>query len=248
MKTLLAHGIALIALAVSAPATAANLPVKARPAAPAAPVISWTGCYLGVDAGINSGQSQHFAPDVGGTAITPKFDLSGFGLVGGTVGCSYQVAPQVVIGAEGDFSATDKAGTARDLGSFFNTNFEQETKERWFATARGRLGFTPGPDWLLYVTGGVAFAKFDVDEFNTTAPVFGASDSATLTGWTVGGGAEWKFSIWNQVSFKVEWLFADFGTHSFLNPPITPGNCSCFRSNVKTTDQILRFGLNWHLF
>lgn len=245
MKTLLAYGIALIALAVSAPATAANLPVKAPPAAPAAPVSSWTGCYLGVDAGINTGRSQHTAPDFGGTAITPKFDLSGFGLVGGTVGCNYQLAPQVVIGAEGDFSATDKDGNARDLGPLFNPIFEHETKERWFATARGRLGFNPNPDFLVYVTGGAAFAKFDVNTFSTLAPALGVSDTATLTGWTVGGGAEWN-TFWSHVSLKIEFLFADFGTHTFLNPPITPGNCGCVRSDVRTTDALLRFGLNWH--
>jgi hypothetical protein len=68
--------------------------------------------------------------------IAGRFDLSGGGLVGGTVGCNYQVAPQWVIGFEGDFSAIDKKGEARDLAPLFNVNFEQETKERWFATRR----------------------------------------------------------------------------------------------------------------
>ena len=148
MKTLLAYGIALVALSIGAPATAANLPVKARPVAPVAPVSTWTGCYFGLDGGINTGRSQFTAPDSGGVNITSKFDLSGSGLVGGTVGCNYQVAPQVVIRAEGDFSWTDKAGNGRDLPPF-NTVFEHETKERWFATARGRLGFTTPPDFLF---------------------------------------------------------------------------------------------------
>ena len=87
MKTLLASAIAFVAVAGITSASAANLPVKAPPMAPP-PVLTWTGCYLGVDAGINTGRSQHFAPDLGGVPITNKFDLSGGGLVGGTLGCN----------------------------------------------------------------------------------------------------------------------------------------------------------------
>ena len=246
MKTLLASAFAFVAAAGIAPASAANLPVKARPMAPP-PVLTWTGCYLGVDAGINTGRSQHFAPDLGGVPITNKFDLSGGGLVGGTLGCNYQFAPQWLIGFEGDFSATDKDGNAHALPPF-NVTFEDETRERWFATARGRLGFNPTPDSLVYATGGAAFAKFNVDEFFTNNPGFGASDSTTLTGWTAGGGVEWRFSYWQNVTLKFVYLFADFGTHTYFSPPITPGNCGCFRADVKTTEQILRAGLNWRIF
>jgi outer membrane immunogenic protein len=246
MNPLLASAFAFVAVAGIASASAANLPVKARPMAPP-PAPTWTGCYFGVAAGINTGRSQHTARDFGGVNITGKFDLSGGGLVGGTVGCNYQVAPQWLIGFEGDFSATDKDGNAHALPPF-NVTFEDETRERWFATARGRLGFNPTPDSLVYATGGGAFAKFDINQFSTLNPVFGVSDSATLTGWTAGGGVELRFSYWQNVSLKFEYLFADFGTHTFLNPPITPGNCVCARTDVKTTDQILRAGLNWRLY
>ena len=53
---------------------------------------------------------------------------------------------------------------------------------------------------------------------------------------------------WQNMSVKFEYLFADFRTHTFFNPPITPGNCGCFRADVKTTEQILRAGLNWRIF
>ena len=247
MKTLLASAIAFVAVAGITSASAANLPVKAPPMAPPPPP-TWTGCYLGLAAGFAAGRSEHTAPDSGGVTIAGKFDLSGGGLVGGTVGCNYQVAPQWIIGFEGDFSAIDKKGEAHDLAPLFNVNFEQETKERWFATARGRVGFNTTPDSLVYATGGGAFAKFDVDEFNTLNPAFQATDSATLSGWVAGGGVEWRFFGWQNMSVKFEYLFADFRTHTFFNPPITPGNCGCVRADVRTTDQILRGGFTWRFY
>jgi hypothetical protein len=50
------------------------------------------------------------------------------------------------------------------------------------------------------------------------------------------------------MSVKFEYLFADFRTHTFFNPPITPGNCGCVRADVRTTDQILRGGFNWRFY
>jgi len=53
---------------------------------------------------------------------------------------------------------------------------------------------------------------------------------------------------WQNMSVKFEYLFADFRTHTFFNPPITPGNCGCVRADVRTTDQILRGGFNWRFY
>ena len=51
-------GATLVAASLVSPVFAADLPVKARPVAVAAP--SWTGCYLGISAGANYGHTDGF--------------------------------------------------------------------------------------------------------------------------------------------------------------------------------------------
>jgi opacity protein-like surface antigen len=77
------------------------------------------------------------------------------------------------------------------------------------------LGFVNGP-WLLYGTGGVAFARVKWNEstvLNTTGPATVStsawSDDKTLTGWVAGGGVEYMFAPhWIG---RVEYLYESFG-------------------------------------
>jgi outer membrane immunogenic protein len=225
-----------------APAIAADqrMPLKAPPPAPA-PVRDWSGCYVGIEGGGAWGRSHHTTADSLNLDIAAPFDLSG-ALIGGTYGCNLQQG-QWVFGLEGDGSWTNKKGSGRDV-SPFNTSFQQETKEETLITLRSRIGWAPAPQWLVYVTGGVAVAQISVKEFNTLFPNLSASDSNPIPGWTVGGGVEWM--LWQNISAKLEYLYVDFGKNSFFNPPITPGNCGCLRANVTVTDHIARAGLNWH--
>ena len=55
MHKLLTAGVALLALGLSVPAKAADMPVKY--VAPA-PVFTWTGCYVGVHIGYKWGTEQ----------------------------------------------------------------------------------------------------------------------------------------------------------------------------------------------
>lgn len=244
MRKLLLGVVGLAAFAAGGVANAADLPpVYKAPPIVTAPVSYWTGCYVGIEGGGAWGRSRHTAPNSGGVDIAAEFNLSG-GLFGGTLGCNYQVN-QWVFGIEGDWSWTGKRGSGQDVPPF-NTSFVQETKERSLGTVRGRLGWTPAPQWLIYGTGGVAFGKVDVNEFFAPNPVLAASDSATLTGFVVGGGVEWMLPFLPNLSAKVEYLFVDFGTNRFFNPPITPGNCGCVVADVRTNDHVLRAGLNYH--
>jgi len=143
----------LVAAALIAPpccATAADLSVRApvyRPLSPALAVYGWSGCYLGAQGGGAIGQSRHDT-DFGSTS--DPYTISG-GLAGGTVGCNYQVS-QWVLGLEGDFSWTNKRGSAIELAPFPAT-FTSQTRENWLGTVRGRVGFA-ADRWLFYVTGG----------------------------------------------------------------------------------------------
>ena len=237
---------AALAAFYTLPALAADLPVKAPMLAPIAHW-NWTGCYLGIEGGANWGRSHNFdttAPFVG-IAVTDPFDLRGV-LAGGTVGCNYQWEANWVIGIENDFSWTNKKGSANEIAPFDPTA-TVEVKEHWIDTLRVRLGHTFGAQdqFLLYVTGGVAFA--DIEAVTCVPAVFCDSASAVHTGWTVGAGGEWAIfpsvpTPHNWWSVKAEYLYVDLGSkdHNF-NPALTTSK------NISVIDHIVRVGLNWHL-
>jgi outer membrane immunogenic protein len=184
---------------------------------------------------------------VAGSPITESFDLSGF-IGGGQLGCNWQWGAWV-FGIEGDGSATNKSGQGIELQPIprGNTLWISETQERWFVTARGRLGLTNfwwfGDKTLLYVTGGGAWAKIDASEWLTTTPQStGHQESNTRSGWTVGGGIEYALGYgW---SVKSEFLYADFGTFTtFTSPPF--GLAGIQPRDVKVKDYIWRAGMNY---
>lgn len=91
---------------------------RTSPPPVAAPAYSWTGCYLGIEGGGAVGRSSHVAESgaVAGLSITGALD-SGGGLVGGTVGCNYQVNV-LVFGIEDDLSWTSEKGSGPDIPPF----------------------------------------------------------------------------------------------------------------------------------
>ena len=234
MNKLLVGSIALAAVIGAPAAFAADMPLKAPP-----PVVaySWTGCYLGLNIGTSYGRSrQDFTPPIP-TPATDWFDLSGL-LGGAQAGCNYQVGAWV-FGVEGDWDVTNKDGQSVDL---FNSSFQVQTTERSIATARARLGYAVTDKWLWYVTGGGAWAKVQ-DSFFIPGVVSSSNvqDTKWIAGWTVGGGTEYALGYgW---SIKSEFLYVDFGTKRFFDPP-NP-NLSVDSVDVKLHNYIFRFGMNY---
>jgi outer membrane immunogenic protein len=243
MRTKLAFAIvAVMGLGGVQVATAADMPVKARaPVAVAAPAWNWTGCYVGINGGGAWGRSDHL--DVTGPSFTNTFNVQG-GLVGGTVGCNYQFAPQWLVGVEGDWDWSGKKGSSFDVGPFGNPAFTSSTNEKWIATVRGRVGFLPMSNLVLFATGGWADASVEGVVNIPGAGTF--SQTNNRSGWTAGGGFEW--AIWpstpvahNWVSVKAEYLYVKFNNSAYtFVPPVVP------RGNIALNDNILRVGLNWH--
>jgi len=245
MRKLLLGSAALIAMSVASmggPAVAADMPVKARPLPP---VYTWTGCYLGAFVGYETGRSRHVnndpvsVPPFAGADIA-AFHMSGFN-GGFDGGCNYQFGAWV-IGFEVDGAASNKDGQSRVLPPF-NTDFIAQTSERWFATARARLGYA----WdktLFYVTGGAAWAGVQTTDWLATTPATSMSDKRTVVGWTVGAG--WEYALGYGWSIKSEYLYMDFGRHSFFNPPDrcqpagVAGDCRPTFTGALPTDVSLR--------
>lgn len=229
-----------VSLGVVQAASAADMPVKAR-APVAAPAWNWTGCYVGINGGGAWGRSDQL--DIVGDSFTTPFDVRG-AVAGGTVGCNYQFAPQWLAGVEGDWDWSSKKGSSADLGPAGNPAFISSTNEKWIATIRGRVGFLPMSNLLLFATGGWADASVEAVVNIPGTGIF--SETNNRTGWTAGGGFEW--AIWpatpvahNWLSLKAEYLYVKFNNSAYpFAPPVVP------RGNVPLTDNIVRAGLNWH--
>jgi outer membrane immunogenic protein len=182
MKKILLSSVALLGLATGA--MAADLPSRRAPAPiiAAVPVFTWTGFYVGVNAGY--GWNANDSITVGGV----RFDLDDEGgFVGGAqAGYNYQIG-SFVVGLEGDIQYADFGGDDRfdfDDDGILDDDFNNSD---WFGTVRARAGVAFDRA-LIYATGGFAFA-----------------DDAT--GWTVGGGLEYAFT--NNLSAKIEGLYVN---------------------------------------
>jgi outer membrane immunogenic protein len=171
-----------------------------------------------------------------GADRTPRLDLGGSGIVGLTTGYNVQ-SGGVVLGYEGDISITNKKGGAFEFppaGAFNN-----EVKERWLSTLRGRVGYARD-NWLLYATGGAALANV---ESSIAGPGLQISDNQWHWGWTAGAGFEVKLS--RDWSAKLEYLYVGLQDKTYFNltpGPVLPGN-----QRVTLDDHIVRVGVNYQL-
>ena len=119
----------------------------------------------------------------------------------------------------------------------------------YFGTVRGRLGLALGRI-MPYVTGGFAWADVDVDMSLSAAnpALFAESrkDSATHTGWVIGGGVE--IALDQNWSIKGEYLYYDLGKEEYsftYQDPVTPTLNHTFSGDMDLTFQTVRVGFNY---
>jgi outer membrane immunogenic protein len=209
---------ALLAAATAAPATAADLPVPFKAAPSYAAPFNWSGFYVGINGGYGWGRSNWTDPVAAVT--TGDFNLTG-AMAGGTVGYNLQMG-QFVLGFEGDVDASWMKGT--------DSTACCETKNDWFATARGRFGLAMDR-FMPFLTAGAAFG-----DLKMTSAL--GSETATKIGWTAGGGVEYAFAgAW---SAKLEYLYADLGKAS-----CSIATCGT-ASDVNFKANIVRAGVDYH--
>ena len=213
----------LMAAAWAAPSLGADLP---RPAYKApvyvAPGFSWTGFYVGINGGYGWAKSSWSSAVTSGD-VSPK----GW-LIGGTLGYN-MLTGNFVWGLEGDIDlSTIKGSTSGGTGVCATPGCE--SRNRWFGTARGRIGYA-FDRWLPYLTGGAAFGDVKM------SPNTGLSETKTKIGWTAGAGIEWAFMT--NWSTKIEYLYADLGKS-------TCSAASCgVDTDVTWKANIVRLGVNY---
>jgi outer membrane immunogenic protein len=201
-----------------------------RHAAAAPPAYEWSGFYFGGKLGAGWGSlssdynvtstflftdpsasgSQGISGPIGGIeagymwqtsnwvlGVATDFELSGYSS-SALVAVPVPFTPPVLF-----------APTARVL-AFSSVDIDHSVQLPWFGTVRGLIGLSATPGWLVYATGGLAYAQ--INETNTiTAPiVLIGSHSLLQTGWTVGGGIAVALS--SNVSAKLEYLHIDLGS------------------------------------
>lgn len=212
-------------------AFAADLPVKApshMAPAPAPLTYNWTGFYVGGN--IGWGWENRTITNVGtinGAAFpagtTHSSDADGF--IGGLqLGYDWQFAPNWLVGVAGDFDWSDINGSSDNLnvvgGTGPGTRLSHGTYNyKYLATVTGRLGYVAN-NWLLYFKGGWAWAKRKGNGITTNTVTAGAlppgstlvttTSSGTPSGWTIGGGTEYRFAP--HWSAFIEYDYVDFGT------------------------------------
>jgi outer membrane immunogenic protein len=231
--------VAPLGLALSGPALAADMAVKA----PVAPY-SWTGWYVGANAGygVGSQQGNVAAPLNVPSPINEIFNaMPGGGFGGGQLGYNYQLYNNIVLGVETDIQGAGISDTRTCLFTCAaGASALIDQKLKWFGTTRARLGWATGPV-LTYVTLGAAYGETETG-VTTTLPGLGTSSmiaSATKSGWTWGTGVE--AALGGNWTAKVEYLKVDLGSSAASN--LLPGSPSTF--STKNQEQIFRGGVNY---
>lgn len=201
MRKFLLASVALVSLAAASAASAADLPRRGAPrvddyVAPV-PVFTWTGFYLGLNAGYGWGAFTNGSEQLFGKP-------SGF--AGGvTGGFNWQAMQNLVLGIEGDWDLT--AINNRTQLPFFG--FNGGGKVTSLATVRGRIGYAADRA-LIYVTGGLAMGSVNVNVNDWRAVPFFGSSSSFSAGWAVGGGLEYAFT--DHLSGKAEYIFSSLAS------------------------------------
>lgn len=238
MNRVFVIGTALAVALVSAPAFAADMPVKG-PRVVAPPPPQWTGFNVGLSLGGRwaniDGTTLSFGPLPPPFPATANqnYDSSTF-RVGGYLGYDWQFNPNWLVGLEGDFAWGNGSARVEALQGITlptNPGNFSEVKHTWDAGIRARLGYLVDPTWLVYLTGGVQWQHFEATvncSANTCGPgIFplgGApylqTNETTRTGWAIGGGIEKMLP--GKWLIRAEYRYADFGTWttSFGGAPV----------------------------
>jgi len=165
------------------------------------PVATWAGCYLGAAGGAVNHRSSGLLDFEGLATFSASGNETG-GIYGGYLGCQTQ-SGAFVYGVEGDFS-----GLSGDISRNIDLVGVLSSKLDWLATVRGRAGYAVN-NFMLYVTGGVAFAEVKNSLLIPGFPE--GSSSSTKAGWTLGGGLDYMFTP-NWIG-RLEFLYADLGNN-----------------------------------
>lgn len=250
--------LAASAALTAASAFAADMPVKAPP--PAA-VYSWTGFYVGLNAGYGLSHQtfNYFGDNIAGAlfvdpsfigvgGVPRSFDATGF-VGGGQIGYNWQFRPNWVAGIEADIDFSNVRGsTTFPTGNGAMPGYADRRLE-WFGTVRPRLGFLPTDQLLIYATGGLAYGQTKASSNFTmgngaifrgfpeafiNCPGFGGCVAGSNSRTFAGWtlGAGFEYALWSNVSLKAEYLYVKLPGETVLMTVVPPSSGNALVSAV----------------
>ena len=220
--------------------------------------------FITFDRGSNGSFGETVTTSAGANAFSPGFcggaatspqnancvgDSDGVTFAG-RVGYDNQMG-KLVLGVVGEFGTAD----VRDAVSAFSTTpafYYMEREIDYTAALRLRAGFTPAEKTLLYVAGGLAYAKLDQEfETSNTANSFTVIPDEDAWGYQIGAGIEQK--IGKNFSLGVEYLYTGYnddntlirvgqGTAGATNPFVLAGGVDFKRANDDFNIQTIKAG------
>src|SRR3954454_14241706 len=208
MKKLVLLVIGIAGLA--APASAADMAVKAAPPPMVAPIYNWTGFYIGANGGW--GENHNCVDFINGAGVAVASgcrDRSG-GLIGGQLGYRWQ-ANQFVFGLE---AQGDWADLSNQRVSLIDPTFSTRTKTSGIGLFTGQIGYAWNAS-LFYVKGGAAVTD---NRFSVLEHAFGTellAQSETRWGGAVGVGWEYGFAPNRSAGIEYDHLFMGHRNNSF---------------------------------
>jgi outer membrane immunogenic protein len=235
--------------------------VCAVPAFAEAQEFAATGCYVGVHAGYGFGRDRNTfgtvidngLPDVPAEAGPYHHNTNGI-VLGGQLGCNYEVLPSWVVGLEGEGWWSTVRGSrttpedAADPGSF--TRFRSQN--RGDGAISGRLGYVI-EESLIYAKVGSDWGAFRYveqhDDFPTTnnlacAPVCTVTFSRTRAGLLLGAG--WEFQFAPDWTSKFEYDYINFGPQR-VPYPSTSNSLALQSFVVHDNESIVKVGFNYQI-
>jgi outer membrane immunogenic protein len=236
MKKLLLAGVAFAGLVAGAGAvSAADLPSRAAaPMAPmmsAVPLFTWTGFYVGVQAGYGWGNDDDRFGDafvLEDGALVPfeggfGGDSDGF-IAGAHIGYNVQFG-SFVVGVEGDLEGVFGDDDDDDFDGIILRNAAGDpvafsvgaNSLDWQGSIRARAGFAFDRA-LIYATGGFAFGGVSGGFSSGLID----NDDDTLTGYTLGAGVEYAFT--NNLTARVEYRYTNFDRDDSVFDGVAFGN------------------------
>jgi outer membrane immunogenic protein len=239
MKKFLLGTVGLVALSATAPASAADMAVKAPPPPVVAPIYNWGGFYIGA----NGGWAQsHNCVDF---ILVADFadgcrDRSG-GVAGGQIGYRWQ-ASQWVFGLEAQGDWADLSNTRV---SVINSMFSTRTKTDGIGLFTGQIGYAWNAS-LFYVKGGAAVTSNRFSILSTLSGAELAAASATRWGGSVGVGWEYGFAPNWSAGIEYDHLFMGNANNSFsVANPIVAGALNRISQDVDMVTVRVNYRFGW---
>jgi outer membrane immunogenic protein len=226
----------------------------------------WTGFYAGLNAGGTLNDSKYTLKPTG-TFLAPADALhdpannplrtdsggldSGAFTGGGQIGYNYQLG-RFVFGIETDFDYNgpdESQYVNRPLAFPLNGSFIHTATQYidYFGTLRGRLGFTPADQFMIFGTAGLAYADVSSQSnvlFTSGTDHYLGSSSQVQTGWAAGVGGEYALN--KSLTVKVEYLYMNLGSKSYTYGQQIPAFAGyTYTTELDTAQNVIRVGINY---